>query len=264
MIKRATTFSTLGSQVNQAVERASDVIINGLSTNGFVAIPNFFSPPSQDETSTKSTSCNLCFEMRAESVSMFKKDRFRISQSTRWNESTERVEMYDKKNVYSMSLHDEDEQSAPMLYNYGDFMYKAITPLINKHFGKGTLKKEEKCMEELRANNYFNKLAVCTGKGSGYEKHLDNTNAGQNKDDRRKLTVILYLNPEWDVHCGGQFRVLNAQHATSTASPMIDPMAGTLLMFWSKQVLHSVLPSFLPNDNENLYRFAHTLWLNSG
>lgn len=52
----------------------------------------------------------------------------------------------------------------------------------------------------LSGDEQTNKLAVCLGDGSYYDKHIDNL-GGSNDDsaddlgDRRKLTALLYIQP---------------------------------------------------------------------
>lgn len=55
----------------------------------------------------------------------------------------------------------------------------------------------------ISSSTYGSKLAVATGGGSKYPKHVDNVAL----PDQRKLTVILYLNPEWDEANGGEIRL---------------------------------------------------------
>ena len=43
---------------------------------------------------------------------------------------------------------------------------------------------------------------LCAGKGSRFQRHIDNT-AG----DGRVLTVLVYLNSDWDAADGGALRV---------------------------------------------------------
>jgi len=97
-----------------------------------------------------------------------------------------------------------------------------------------------------------NKLAVCIGDGSYYDKHYDNSGAG----DLRKLTVLLYLNPNWREELGGCFRLFlpdhfvtrqeNSQRQQDTDGFFfkdIAPLNDRLLVFWSDRIVHSVLPS---------------------
>lgn len=73
---------------------------------------------------------------------------------------------------------------------------------------------------------------------SCYHKHLDQFQG----DDTRVLTIILYLNEQWDETDGGQLRLyLDGR----SVSPSLDimPNGGTLVAFWSAQFWHEVLPA---------------------
>lgn len=71
--------------------------------------------------------------------------------------------------------------------------------------------------------------------GSFYRKHLDRFR----DDDRRTLTAILYLNPDWQEADGGALRLYldEARHID------ILPRGGTLVTFLSGRFWHEVLPS---------------------
>lgn len=233
--------------VAEAVHHASEAIVEGLTTNGFSVIPNFFRQASSSSF-PPSTSEPICAELRREAVNFFNNGRFRISQSTRWNTADPpELELFDKYNVYSMAHHPEDTPSGPTMARYCREMGAALVSLVNAQIDEVSLS------DQLP----INKLAVCTGDGSGYEPHLDNVGA-----DSCKLTAILYLNPTWEVQCGGQFRV-HSSLRDPTVSPLVDPVADTLVLFWSEHLLHSTLPSQAPKGSSD-HRYALTLWLNGG
>jgi len=70
--------------------------------------------------------------------------------------------------------------------------------------------------------------------GSFYKRHLDQFK----KDDHRKLSVICYLNKNWEESHGGQLRM----HLPEGAKDVF-PMAGRLVCFRSDQIEHEVLPA---------------------
>jgi SM-20-related protein len=70
--------------------------------------------------------------------------------------------------------------------------------------------------------------------GSFYKRHLDQFK----KDDHRKLSVILYLNPDWKEEQGGQLRMYLPGHTKDFL-----PMAGRLVIFRSDEIEHEVLPA---------------------
>lgn len=73
--------------------------------------------------------------------------------------------------------------------------------------------------------------------GAGYQRHYDQLRG----DNRRQLTVTLYLNENWCATDGGSLRVyLDEQDAQRTLEVM--PAAGTLIAFLSERFAHEVLP----------------------
>lgn len=85
-------------------------------------------------------------------------------------------------------------------------------------------------------------------KGTFYKRHLDTF---QN-DDRRKLSMVCYLNDEnWSLTNGGEL-VIYPQHKAEIA---INPAAGRLVIFESQILEHEVKPVKSGN------RFSITGWL---
>ncbi|MBI5329742.1 MAG: 2OG-Fe(II) oxygenase [Betaproteobacteria bacterium] len=73
--------------------------------------------------------------------------------------------------------------------------------------------------------------------GAGYQRHLDRFR----DDDRRTLTVILYLNPpDWGEEDGGQ---LLFWPNPDVAPQVIAPLGGTLVTFLSERFWHEVTPA---------------------
>ncbi len=75
--------------------------------------------------------------------------------------------------------------------------------------------------------------------GTFYKRHLDRFRT----DSRRKLSVICYLNPDWQPTDGGQLALylLNADGAERTET--ILPLGGRLVCFESARLEHEVLPA---------------------
>lgn len=73
--------------------------------------------------------------------------------------------------------------------------------------------------------------------GGFYRRHLDAFRGQSN----RRLSTVLYLNPEWQVGDGGQLAIYEG----SGEQPLltVDPQFGTLVMFLSEQFPHEVLPT---------------------
>jgi len=127
---------------------------------------------------------------------------------------------------------------------------------------------------QLSGAEQTNKLAVCLGDGSRYDKHIDNGGGG----DMRKLTALLYLQPsdwhdgndddnhndgnypnesETDDERGGYFRAYDVPTAGEVTS--IAPRGDRLLLFWSDSLVHDVSPSYAPNGDDDR-RWALTVW----
>jgi SM-20-related protein len=73
--------------------------------------------------------------------------------------------------------------------------------------------------------------------GSYYKRHLDQFK----KDDHRKLSVICYLNDNWQEEEGGKLRIYTPEKSID-----VLPLAGRLVCFRSDQLEHEVLPATRP------------------
>ncbi|WP_010485582.1 2OG-Fe(II) oxygenase [Pseudomonas sp. S9] len=71
--------------------------------------------------------------------------------------------------------------------------------------------------------------------GAFYKKHLDRFR----DDDRRAVSVVLYLNQEWETGQGGELRL----HLPGGGVRDIAPKAGVLAVFLSADMPHEVLPA---------------------
>mmetsp|Transcript_8641 Transcript_8641/g.18986 ORF Transcript_8641/g.18986 Transcript_8641/m.18986 type:complete len:268 (+) Transcript_8641:114-917(+) len=215
------------SVVAEAARKASPALIEGLSSKGWVCLDNFLGP----EWSPA---------LRAEAVHYYNSGYFSVSQSSRYDAATGGVHLYDKQNVFAMQLEGGDSYyEGPLLHEYIVSLTQTLAPILSEAFPEA----------HLNAQYASNKLAVCTGSGSAYEKHYDNSGG----DDVRKLTVLYYLN-QWRPDMGGQFRIFGEQGTVD-----VEPVADRLLVFWSDVLVHSVLPSEAKDAAE--HRYALTLWL---
>jgi SM-20-related protein len=70
--------------------------------------------------------------------------------------------------------------------------------------------------------------------GTYYKRHLDQFK----KDDHRKLSIICYLNSDWNESNGGQLRMYLPDEMKD-----ILPLAGRLVCFRSDQIEHEVIPA---------------------
>lgn len=74
--------------------------------------------------------------------------------------------------------------------------------------------------------------------GARYQKHLDTFQ----QDGRRTLSVICYLNADWQESDGGQLRIY-LDEADASRHVVILPEGGTLACFLSHRFPHEVLPA---------------------
>lgn len=74
--------------------------------------------------------------------------------------------------------------------------------------------------------------------GAGYQKHLDTFQ----RDSRRTLSAICYLNADWQAEHGGQLR-MDLEDGNTVE---ILPEGGTLVCFLSQRFAHEVLPATRP------------------
>jgi SM-20-related protein len=72
--------------------------------------------------------------------------------------------------------------------------------------------------------------------GAGYARHLDAFRA----DNPRRLSAVLYLNPDWRAEDGGELVVYDASGGERLR---VLPEAGTLALFLSQEIEHAVLPT---------------------
>ena len=162
--------------VASAVKAAGPKLIEGLNEKGYAIVDEFL-PSIYIDT------------LRKEAVNFYEGGSFEVSQSSRFDPKTESLVTYDKHNVYAMQLNGgEDYYKGPRLHEYVVSTVKSLVPILRESFPAAM----------LDSSLVSNKLAVCTGEGSAYDKHYDN--AGY--QDTRKVTVLLYFN-KWRPELGG-------------------------------------------------------------
>lgn len=86
----------------------------------------------------------------------------------------------------------------------------------------------------LGLDNYESHFALYAP-GASYRRHLDRFR----DDDLRTVSVVIYLNPDWQVGQGGALRL----HPQGQPSNDIVPIGGRLVLFLSADMLHEVLPA---------------------
>ena len=85
-------------------------------------------------------------------------------------------------------------------------------------------------------------------RGANYHKHIDQfRNSGH-----RRVSFVLYLNPDWEPHWGGALRLYEPE-SPDTVALEVHPRWGRLVVFFSDSVPHEVLATQKP-------RFSFTGW----
>ena len=188
--------------------------------------------------------------LRQEAEGLYRLGKFSVSQSTRWCPKQMKQIYYDKHNVFSFQLNGgQDYFSSPRLHEYVVSCVSSVSSLLQTAFPHAQLS------NKLASN----KLAVCIGEGSGYDKHFDNAGAL----DTRKVTVLYYMNEYWRPENGGEFRIYKTDASSGEQVTVdIEPRGDRLLVFWSDVLVHSVQPSFAQNGEVD-HRYALTVWLTS-
>lgn len=74
--------------------------------------------------------------------------------------------------------------------------------------------------------------------GAFYKKHVDAFKGQAN----RMLSVVAYLNPNWQVENGGEL-VIYSEHDDHKEVARVSPSEGTVVVFLSEEFPHEVLPS---------------------
>ena len=71
--------------------------------------------------------------------------------------------------------------------------------------------------------------------GASYSKHLDRFH----DDDARTISVVIYLNQDWQAEHGGAMRL----HPQNLPTQDISPIACRMVVFLSAEMVHEVLPT---------------------
>lgn len=186
------------------------------------------------------------------------------SQSTRWDEETQSVVAYEKKGVLSIQIEGGTYgyEKSPRLVEYIVALTTHLSHKLNQILPDDY---------HLTGQEQTNKLAVCLGDGSYYDKHIDNLGGTADAGDRRKLTALLYIQPHGshagqpaypnekveDDPRGGYFRAYDVPEMGDVTC--IAPRGDRLVLFWSDTLVHDVSPSFAPNGDSDK-RWALTVW----
>lgn len=233
--------------VDQALTEQAHQIRDGLDRVGWAQVDNVLGS-------------DMIQTMRAEAVELRRKGLFAVSQSTRFDSVSQKTIVYEKNGVEAMQLDGGDQYwIAPRMHEYVVQAARSLSSFIN---GAGTSNRSSnsRCAgSALDGSHAANKLAVCLGGGSSYDKHYDNAGG----TDTRKLTAILYLNMMWRPDLGGKFRMWQQFEEGDTQEQEwcdIEPRGDPLLVFWADRCVHSVQASWAPQGDQD-HRYALTVWL---
>jgi len=222
----------------------------------------------------------------------FDHGRFEPSYSETIDESTGVVkERFDKKGVYACEPDGRDYYDATDLITYMSLLLQTLPEGLNEVWGRSAPSgaRGSPPPPSLSSESFNAKLAVTEHGGHGYPLHVDNPQ-GIASGDTRKLTCILYLNPDHEEGTdGGEIRLYlppeeTQAEASDTECPWrtvdLSPIGGRLLVFWSDEIPHEVLPtsssfssftaengggSDSDNDSSSSFRdkdrYALTIWI---
>mmetsp|Transcript_30890 Transcript_30890/g.37624 ORF Transcript_30890/g.37624 Transcript_30890/m.37624 type:complete len:307 (+) Transcript_30890:71-991(+) len=177
------------------------------------------------------------------------------------------VTTFEKEGVWAYEPDGADYDTAPDLLTYMSIVIGMLPPLLNNavnlHNAVQVAANDDRRTLSL-SNEAFNAKLAVTSPGSTYPLHVDNTLGitGSTNDDTRKLTCILYLNPDYEPDHGGELRlVLGDEHSHLD----LTPEGGRMVLFWSDEIPHEVLPCAPHQSKDDITtrydRYALTVWI---
>ena len=207
--------------------------------------------------------------MREQAIKLRNIGRYEQSWSEKIDASG-KVTRFDKEGVWACEPDGQDYYDAPDLIYYLSVMLQTLPDLLNSQVSE----------YGLSASSFNAKLAVTSPGGSVYPLHIDNPQ-GLSAGDTRRLTCILYMNPDYEEGVdGGELRIFCGSDSSSAGtstnggsnydeatkkSEVVDitPHGGRMVLFWSDEIPHEVLPT-APNADkldEIRDRYALTVWI---
>lgn len=235
------------AQLQSTINSKTAQIAHDLSTHGYF-------------TTTSLLSNDAITTLRSQAISLRREGRYVQSFSEKLVGET--IQRFDKKGVYACEPDGQDYYTAPDLISYIATLLQTLPPGLNE---------DADTRDYDLSNDSFNaKLAVTTC-GSRYPCHIDNPVG--NGLDVRKLTAILYLNPEWKEGDGGEIRLFTKDEE-EIKNVDLSPIGGRLLLFWSDEIPHEVLSTASAEEGSvesthdtalDVYsdtdRYALTVWI---
>ncbi|KAH9126912.1 hypothetical protein LEN26_008426 [Aphanomyces euteiches] len=201
-----------------------EALRRGLEEDGFCILNNFASK-------------DVAQAMRNEAQRLFDEGYMFQSMSV-----DEHGRSFPKDNVFASELDGNEWDVAPTILHYTRSVMLQAPEMLNSMFPE----------LQISSRAYATKLAVSLGDGASYPKHCDTAGL----PDQRKVTMVYYLNPNWEPSHGGQLQVY-----AKDGVHVVEPRSDTLAVFWSDQVVHDVKPCENSPSDVAAQRFALTLWL---
>jgi SM-20-related protein len=146
------------------------------------------------------------------------------------------IEEIQNQNGFKQASIGKEEQKAVDTSQRGDFI-RWIDPQVAPSHTRSYLDKMEELKSELNRHFYLGiRDYECHyahyPPGTFYKKHVDRHKNGS----PRRVSTVLYLNPEWKPADGGELLIYNAPDISNC----IEPRLGTLAIFLS-ELEHEVL-----------------------
>jgi Rps23 Pro-64 3,4-dihydroxylase Tpa1-like proline 4-hydroxylase len=208
--------------------------------------------------------------IRQQSIQLRQQGRFEPSWSEKIDSASGKVTRFDKQGVFACEPDGRDYDNAPDMVMYMSVLLQTLPTLLNATCEE--FHRNQGIAEEtfgLSMSSFNAKLAVTLPGGSSYPLHVDNPQ-GLSVGDTRKLTCILYLNPDFEQGDGGELRIYTGMNNHVD----LTPEGGRMVLFWSDEIPHEVLPTapYTPptgsikddNDDDCINkkdRYALTIWI---
>jgi hypothetical protein len=198
--------------------------------------------------------------IRQQSIALREEGRFEQSWSEKYVDG--QSVQFKKEGVFATEPDGQDYETAPDMLHYMSTLITTLPIVLNQCYNNvhNDEDGDEYSFVPLNLSNQaFNaKLAVTSAGGSTYPLHIDNTLGvtGSPNDDTRKLTCILYLNPDYVDGDGGELKLMLLDNKCWN----LTPRGGRMLLFWSDAIPHEVLPHKPDNNSAEFDRYALTIW----
>jgi Rps23 Pro-64 3,4-dihydroxylase Tpa1-like proline 4-hydroxylase len=237
-------------------------IAASLLDEGYYTTTSLFNFDDKNKNSTG----NSMEMLRHQAIALYQEGRYEQSWSESIDAATGRVTRFDKPGVWACEPDGADYETAPDMISYMSTLISTLPRALNE-----SLPETVACISDQSFNA---KLALTMSK-SEYPLHVDNS-LGVSGGDMRKLTCILYLNPNYNENRdGGQLRL----HLSEDKVVDLDPGGTRFVCFWTDEIPHKVLltGSTASGDDNNsddsdddddtkkdataMDRYALTVWL---